>query len=211
MKNKIAVIGGAGKSGVYLVKALLRHGFPLKVLLLHPENFSITDPLIEVVPGDVRNYETVETLFEGCVAVVSTLGYTKGETVPVFSAASQNIIKAMDVRQISRYIVTTGLNVDTPSDDKSPRTRFATDWMKTNYPASTQDKQVEYEELVKSDVDWTLVRLPMIEQTDDLREIKVSLEDCPGENISATSLAEFIIRQLADETFIRQAPFIANA
>jgi nucleoside-diphosphate-sugar epimerase len=211
MKDKIAVIGGAGKSGIYLVKALLRHGFPLRVLLLHPENFTLTNPLIEIVPGDVRDYKTVESLFEGCRAVVSTLGYTKGETVPVFSAATLNIIKAMKVHQINRYVVTTGLNVDTPEDHKSPQTQFATDWMRTNYPQSTLDKQVEYEELVKSDVDWTLVRLPMINQTDEMPEIKVSLEDCPGDKISATSLAEFIIRQLPDETYVRQAPFIANA
>ena len=116
----------------------------------------------------------------------------------------------MDACKTSRYIVITGLNVDTPFDQKSPKTRFATDWMKTNYPLTTADKQLEYNLLSESNLDWTLVRLPMIEQTDDKGEIVVSLEDCPGKKISATDLAFFLIGQLSDKTYLRQAPFIAN-
>ena len=38
---KIAVIGGNGKSGTYLVKELLSQGFHLNLLIRHPENFLI--------------------------------------------------------------------------------------------------------------------------------------------------------------------------
>lgn len=55
-----------------------------------------------------------------------------------------------------------------------------------------------------------LLRLPLIEQTDEQGEIEVSLTDCPGRKISATDLANFIIKILKEGTFIKQAPFIAN-
>jgi hypothetical protein len=83
--------------------------------------------------------------------------------------------------------------------------------MYDNFPVTTADKQLEYETLLKSNVGWTLVRLPLIEQTDEREEIKTSLEDCPGDKISAASLAHFLIEQLTDDRFIRKAPFIANA
>jgi hypothetical protein len=111
---------------------------------------------------------------------------------------------------INRYIVITGLNVDTPLDNKSPKTKFATDWMYTNYPLTTQDKQLEYSILSDSIVDWTLVRLPMIEQTDTECEIQINMEDCPGDAISATALAVFLIHQLSDDHYIQKSPFIAN-
>ena len=82
--------------------------------------------------------------------------------------------------------------------------------MKNTYPASTANKQLEYELLVNSKTDWTLVRLPLIEQTDEQRPIVVSEIDCAGNGISATSLAHFLIEQLSSETYVRKSPFIAN-
>jgi NAD(P)H-binding len=116
----------------------------------------------------------------------------------------------MNECSIQRYIVTTGLNVDTPFDKKSPKTQSATDWMKTNYPKTTLDKQEEFNLLLDSDISWTLVRLPLIEQTDERRKILVSLEDCLGDKISATDLAYFLIEQLSDDSYARKCPFIAN-
>jgi len=206
---KIAVIGGTGKSGKYLVRELLQQGFQCKLLLRKPENLTIKSSFIEVVKGDARDYGPIRLLIDGCDAVISTLGQPKGETT-IFSQATQNVIRAMGECNVKRYLLITGLNVDTPFDKKGPKTKFGTDWMKTNYPETTSDKQVEYEVLVNSDVDWTIVRLPLIEQTNEQRNIQISLEDCPGDKISATDLAHFLIRQLTEDLYFRQAPFLAN-
>jgi putative NADH-flavin reductase len=207
--SKVAVIGGTGKSGKYLVKQLIRQGFSFKILVRNPENFPINSPLVEVVKGDARDYNSVCSLISGCQAVISTLGQPKGES-SIFSHATRNVIQSMNEFDVKRYVLTTGLNVDTQFDNKSPKTKFATEWMKTNYPETTSDKQEEYNILSQSKVDWTLVRLPLIEQTDSRNEISVNLEDCPGDKISATDLAEFLIGQLSDEIFIRKSPFIAS-
>jgi putative NADH-flavin reductase len=208
-KNKIAVLGSTGKAGIYLIQQLLKLEIPLKLLLRHPENFQINNPLIEIVPGDARNPEKVQSLVEGTIAVISTLGQPRGED-SIFSVATNNVIQAMRYFHIKRYIVCTGLNVDTPQDSKTAYTATATEWMKKNYPKTTADKQVEWELLQVSGLDWTLIRLPMIELTDVKKEIAVRLNDCPGENISATSLAIFLVDQLNDRTYIGSSPFIAN-
>lgn len=207
----IAVIGGTGKSGKYLVKQLLNQGFHFKALIRNPENFEIKNLLIEIVKGDAGEYKSVRSLVEGCKAVISTLGL--GQLVSeksIFSKATKNVIQAMNECNINRYILTTGLNVDTPFDKKSSKTKLATDWMKTNYPETAADKQTEYNILSETNLDWTLVRLPLIEQTDVKSEINMSLEDCPGDKISAASLAHFLIRQLTDNAFVNKSPFIAN-
>ena len=206
---KIAVIGGTGKSGRYLVKQLIRQGSHFKILMRNPENRQINYPNAEVVKGDARNYNAVYSLISNCQAIISTLGQPKGET-PIFSQATKNVIRAMIELDVKRYILTTGLNVDTPFDTKSAKTNSATEWMKTNYPETTADKQKEYDILSESNVNWTLVRLPLIEQTDERNEIAVSIEDCPGDKISAGDLAQFLIEQLSDKTFIKKSPFIAS-
>lgn len=208
---KIAVIGGTGKSGKYLVKQLIEQGFQLKILIRNPDNFQIKNSLVEVIKGDVINYSSISTLIEGCQAVISTLGLGIPASDPtIFSQATSNVIKVMNEQNVHRYIVTTGLNVDTPLDKKSPKTLFATDWMRKNFPISTANKQSEFDILSNSKVDWTLVRLPLIEQTDQKGEIIVSLEDCPGDKVSATDLANFLIEQLFTDSFVRKSPFIAS-
>lgn len=75
---------------------------------------------------------------------------------------------------------------------------------------NTADKQKEPTILVESNVDWTLVRLPLIEQTNEIGKVQISLEDCLGDKISATDLAKFLINQVTDNQYIKKSPFLSN-
>ncbi|RFZ90900.1 NAD-dependent epimerase/dehydratase family protein [Mucilaginibacter conchicola] len=207
--HTVALIGGTGKAGKYLLKQLLLQNFRVKLLHRKPETLRLNNPLIEVIKGDARDHHAIDMLLKGCDAVLSCLSQPVGEPT-IFSDAARNILQAMGKHKISRYITTAGLNVDTPTDKKSATTQFGTKWMYENFPLTTKDRQVEYELLAESDTDWTMVRLPLIEQTDRISEVNVSLTDCSGNNISATNLALFMIAQLTSEDFARQAPFIAD-
>jgi nucleoside-diphosphate-sugar epimerase len=196
----IAVIGGTGKSGKYLVRQLVLQNIPFRILI-HNEAPADLSPA-QIVRGNARNPA-------GCNAIISALGQPKGEP-SIFSDATRNVLAAMQTLNIKRYILTTGLNVDTPPDKKSPQTQAATTWMREHYPETTTDKQREYELLAASDIDWTLVRLPLIGLTEDTDAIVTSLEDCPGPGIHGTDLAQFLVSQLKDREYIRHAPFLAN-
>ncbi|GGD54746.1 NADH-flavin reductase [Emticicia aquatilis] len=209
--TKIAVIGGTGKSGKYLVRELIKQGYFIKLLLRPSTNRTDTPkhPLIEIIEGNANDYQSISTLIDGCEAVISTLGMgIPASEKTIFSQSTTNIIRAMNEHQIRRYVVITGLNVDTIWDKKSDKNLMATRWMYENFPISTADKQTEYALLIANNIDWTLVRLPLIEQTDEQRQTQTSLEDCEGDKVSATDLAHFLIEQLTDKTFIRQAPFL---
>lgn len=210
MKNHIiAVIGGTGKSGTYLIRELLANGYALKLLVRNPLRYTGSMEGVELVPGDIRNYHSALEVLKGCAAVISTLGQPRGEA-SIFSTASRNILRAMEVHGLKRYIVITGLSVHSRGDHKSEKVQRATEWMYTHFPETTLDKQVEQELLAKSTIDWTLVRLPLIIQTDEQFAIRIDLHDCPGDGISATDLSQFLVEQLSDKQYIRQCPFIAN-
>lgn len=208
---KVAVIGGTGKSGTYLTQLLQQNGYHIKLLVRNPAKAPENLTNIELVQGDISDYTTVYNLLSGCHAVISTLGMGIPASVPtIFTQSTANVLQAMEALHINRYIVTTGLNVDTPTDKKGLATQAGTDWMKKTFPASTANKQQEYELLAASKVNFTMVRLPLIEQTDESPSVITSLTDCPGNKISATSLGCFLIEQLTSTQFIRQAPFVAN-
>ena len=208
-KIKIAVLGGGGRTGKYLVNNLINRGFQIKLLLRKPEEFQIKSSLIEIIKGDSTDPEAICNLVQGCQAVISTVGQRLGEPL-VASQAVMNVLEAMDKFGLKRFISLAGLNVDTPCDRKSAETRMATEWMKTNFPEIHADRQKAYAFLAESTLDWTLIRVPYIEFVDAARELSVNLEDCPSGKINAGNLAIFMVDQLFDETFIQKAPFVAS-
>jgi len=207
--NRIAILGGGGRTGKYLVTQLINQGYRVKLLLRNPEKFELESPLIEILKGDVLEGDAILSLAEGCQAFISSVGQRKDEPL-VASQATINVLKAMAEYRIHRYILLAGLNVDTPFDKKSQETSAATDWMKKSFPEIHADRQKSYSILSASEVNWTLVRVPFIEFTDTVGETIVSLEDCRGKKISAADIATFIVNQLSDDTYIKKSPFIAN-
>ena len=62
--NKIAVIGGTGKAGKFLVKELVNQGFSIKILLRNSDKLKISSPLKKV--GDVADFVTVYSIQMQC-------------------------------------------------------------------------------------------------------------------------------------------------
>lgn len=208
-KNRIAILGGGGRTGKYILTQLLSQGYSVKLLLRNHENFQLENPFIEIVKGDAIDPEAILSLVKGCQVVISTVGQRKDEPL-VASQATINILKAMTEYGIKRYILVAGLNVDTPFDKKSPETITASEWMKMTFPVIHADRQKTYSILSTSDVNWTLVRVPFIEFSDTKGKTLVSLEDCRGVKVSAADIATFVVEQLSEDTYIKKSPFIAN-
>lgn len=207
--KRIAILGGGGRTGKFILAQLISRGYSVKALLRNPENLQLESPSIEIVKGDALDPEAIRALLQGCQAVISTVGQRKDEPL-VASQATMNILSVMAAHGIKRYILVAGLNVDTPMDKKSPETIAATEWMKMTFPAIHEDRQKTYSILSISDVNWTMVRVPYIEFTETLDEIRVSLEDCCGSKIGANEIANFVMEQLTNEAYVMKAPFIAS-
>jgi len=206
----VAVLGGGGRTGKYLINQLIEKGYRIKVLLRNPETFEIKSPLIQIVRGDALDFTVVSSLIDGCLAVMSTIGQRPGEPL-VAAQATENILKAMSNYGVKRYILVAGVNIDTPFDHKGPETIMATNWMKANFPVIQQDRQKAYTLLVESDINWTLVRVPFINFNSGTGNVRVNLDDCLGNQIEAGNIATFLIKQLSEETYFNTAPFICNA
>jgi putative NADH-flavin reductase len=206
---KIAVIGGTGKAGSFVIKELLKQGYSFKMLTRSSEKIIEKNPMIEVVTGNVRNYDTVLRLVSGCQAVISTLGPSKGEP-ETCSTAVWHLSRIMAKLNVKRYIEVAGLGIDTPDDKKGFRTRMITKMIKWFFPAVVNDRQKAYDILKAGKLKWTIVRCPMIQLTEEHRNLKVNLLDSPGNKISASDLATFLVNQLHDDKYIAKCPFVAS-
>lgn len=206
---KVALLGTTGKAGGYLLTQLLREGYAVKALIRNPENYLFTHPLLEIIPGDIKDLDTARSLLEGCDAVLSMIGQKPGEVL-ISSLATANIIQAMQEFGVKRYVLLSGITPDVPGDSKSEKVQQGSAWMRQTYPEVTADKQKAYELLTGSSTNWTMVRVPWIEQTDEKRGMTTDLQDCLGETITTADLADFFVSQLRDDTYSRKAPFVAS-
>jgi len=206
---KVAILGGSGKAGRFLVKQVSEAGYQIRLLLRNPEKLKLSWERIEFLQGDARDFPAIKSLLQGCDAVLSTLGQPKGEA-PIISIATGHVLTAMRELGIRRYILTRGASVDAPGDHKDFYTKIPTKLIQWTFPAYWADWQKELALLLESDVEWTLVRLPIIVEEPVAGDVKVNLERLPGKKINGTALANFLVTQLADKQYVRKAPFIAN-
>jgi putative NADH-flavin reductase len=206
---KVAILGGSGKAGRLLVKQTFEAGYQMRLLLRDPDKFKSSTERIEVLQGDARDYSSIKSLLQGCDAVLSTLGQPKGEA-PIISIATGHVLTAMRESGIQRYVRITGASVDAPGDHKDFYTKLPTKLIQWTFPAYWADWQKELALLMKSEVEWTLVRLPIIVEEPVASDVKVNLERLPGKKINGTALANFLVTQLTDKQYVRKAPFIAN-
>ena len=63
-KNLIAVLGGTGRIGTSVVKALRSHGFPVKVLTRSPEKIKTFPDGVEGLVGDPNDIKALEALVD---------------------------------------------------------------------------------------------------------------------------------------------------
>ena len=61
-KKNVAVIGGTGKSGKYLLKKIVTRDLRVKALVRNPATLSLQSPNLEITTGDVKDYATDELL-----------------------------------------------------------------------------------------------------------------------------------------------------
>ena len=208
-KNKIAIIGGSGKVGTFLVNHCIEKNFNIRLLLRNPEKFQVQIPNVEIVHGDAKDLNSIKMLVAGCRCVINAVGTTKGEK-PLHSIVTQNLLTAMSEHGIKRYIVLTGLVIDAEGDKKGFGTRIQSALMRFLFPEIIADKQKDYRMLTDSQLDWTVVRIPYLDVKKADRKTVVSLSDCKGKSIAGGNLADFLIEQIDSKEYVKKAPFLSN-
>ncbi|EDW81255.1 uncharacterized protein Dwil_GK11124 [Drosophila willistoni] len=105
--QRIAIIGGTGMTGQCAVDYALEKGLTVRLLYRTeatvPERFKSK---VQLVQGDVTNYEDVKRLIEGVDGVSVILGTrNKLEATTELSQGTENLIKAMKEAKLSKFSI----------------------------------------------------------------------------------------------------------
>jgi putative NADH-flavin reductase len=208
---KLTIFGATGKTGKYLVEQALQQGHHVTAFTRSPEKLTMENPELSAVTGDVRDLDPVLEAVGGADAVISVLGPTENKPTFAVTTGTKNILEAMQTHNVDRLIISAGAGVGDPRDEPKLVNRIINRILMLTARWVYEDMVQTVEAVRASDLDWTVVRVPMLvdgEPTGEIREGYVGKG--MGPRITRGDLAKFILDQLHREDQIQQAPAISN-
>ncbi len=208
---KLAVFGASGRTGKPLVAQALERGFEVRALVRDPAKLDVSQENLLVIRGDVLNATDVAETVDGCDAVLSVLGQTKGSPKDLQTVATRHIVAAMKTYGVTRVVSLTGAGVRDPNDRPKLVDRVFGLLLATVARNVIQDADAHAEVLRQSGLEWTLVRGPRLTEGPRTDTYKVGyVGKDSGTQASRADIADFMLRQLSDDAWVRKAPMVSS-
>lgn len=207
----VALLGGTGFAGGYILREALARGYSVRVLSRSPDKLAYLGSRISVIEGDARDPQALAKLLQSADAVISAIGPPRSggdSRSGLNSAVTQEMIAAMRAAGLARYIVISGAGVVLPGDQRDFLGWWMRQLVRLRYPGILEDRQSEFTLLAQSSLDWTLLRCPLLEAGEARAAPEVSLHTPGGFYLRAGELAKFALDQVTDRRYSRAGPFL---
>jgi len=209
--QKIALFGGSGRTGQHFLEQALAEGYDVRALVRDPKKISQQSDQLKLIVGDVLQPEDVDKAVQGSDIVVSLFGHVKGSPEWLQTNGTKNIISAMQKHGVERIISLSGGGLPFPEKDEPKfADRLIRGIMKIAVPKVLKDAIEHAKVLRESDRKWVIVRAPRLtdgERVGEYREGWVGVN--ASTKISRADLADFILKQVEDEKYNQQMPFVS--
>ena len=212
---KIVVFGATGIVGKAVVREALEKGHEVTVLTRDAGKVATRHERLHVVEGHVTDRNTVHNVLDGQEAVIQTLGIGgKGDGRPTtfVSDANKSILDEMERMNVRRLVA---ISVIGAGDSLAflpwiYRKLVLPLFMKW-FQAIMDDKNRMEPMIKKSSLDWTIVRCTTVKERPATGKVNATVDGKGLKfSISAADMATFIVNQLTDNRFLKQAPTISN-
>jgi putative NADH-flavin reductase len=205
---RVLIVGATGGTGRLLVAQALERGHAVTALVRDPSGLGIDHPRLEILQGDVLDYASVETAVRGQDAVLSALGHKRYfYPTRILSKGTSNLLRAMAAHGAPRFVCETSLGIgDSAGRMGLYYTLFV---IPVILPFYFWDKARQERLIAGSDAEWVIVRPGVL--TDGAKRGSYRHGLRVGSflrtvRISRADVAEFMLDQLASETYLRTAP-----
>jgi putative NADH-flavin reductase len=207
---KLLVFGSTGGTGRELVKQALKQGHEVTAFARSPDKLSdLTHPSLQVVRGDVLDPAAVEKAVAGHDAVLCAIGTGAGRST-LREEGTRNIVRAMEKAGVQRLICQSSMGVGDSRANLGFLTKYLIVPVFLRHAFADHERQ---EAVVKeSTLDWIIVRPPHLKDgpwTGTYRHgFPTTDTDIQGK-ISRADVADFMLKQLADTTYLHQTPGVS--
>lgn len=204
---KVVVFGASGKVGQKVVAKLLASDHQVVAFVYGGSSFSENKNL-EVVQGDVKDFDSVGKVVVGCDAVISTLGSWGTKTKDILSAGMANIVPAMEAQGVKRIISLTGADALLPSEKAQGIQLLTRPIFSLLAGKILHDGEDHLKTLEASSLDWTVVRSPVMNEKGSESFLLNTERSKPWETIHRDAVVAAMVSVLEENTHVKQAPVI---
>ncbi|MBK4728450.1 SDR family oxidoreductase [Oxynema sp. CENA135] len=207
---KLIIFGATGTVGRQVVEQALTQGHLVTAFARNPHRLEIEHPQLSRVRGDVMEFSVVKQAIQGQDAVVCVLGSGKKLTGTVRSRGTQQIIRAMEATGVRRLICQSTLGAGDSWGSLNFYWKYIMFGLILRDVFADHEKQEHY--VRQSQLDWTIVRPGAFldgERTGRYRHGFPGTDRSSQLKISRADIADFILKQLADNTYLHQAPSLS--
>jgi len=212
---KVTIFGATGFSGQAILADSIKQGHEVTILVRDASKIPIKHQNLTIVEGNVLNPQTVASVLHHQEAVIQCLGVGgKGDGKPTtfISDATKVIVDEMQKQQIKRLIAMSNVGAGNsiafqPWFFTKIILPYFMKWLKV----IIEDKNRMEPIIMNSNLDWTIVRCPNIVDKPAKGTCNATL-DGKGLKLSITlsDLSKFMVDQLKQTVFIKQAPSVSN-
>ena len=209
---RVLIIGASKGIGLETTRQALDAGHNVRALARSATAIAISNPSLEKMRGDALKTDDVETALVGVSVVIQTFGVGLGDLfrpVHLFSDASRVLIQAMKIQGVKRLICVTGFGAGDSRASISCLQRLP---FQIVFGRAYDDKSLQEQLIKESELDWTIARPGVLTSGPRTGHYQILSEACQWRNgiISRADVADFLVRQIGDQTYIRKTPVLIN-
>jgi putative NADH-flavin reductase len=209
---RVLIVGASKGVGLETTRQALDACHDVRALARSATAIAISNPNLEKMGGDALKTEDVEAALVGVDVVIQTLGVGLGDLfrpVHLFSDATRVLIAAMRSQSVKRLICVTGFGAGDSRASISCLQRLP---FQIVFGRAYGDKSLQERLIKESELDWTIVRPGVLTSGPRTGRYKILSDPSKWRNgiISRVDVADFLVRQIEDRTFVRQAPVLVN-
>lgn len=208
---KIAIFGATGGTGRQLVAQALAAGHDVVAFVRSPSKLDQRHEHLTIVQGQITDPGAVERAIAGVDAVISALSARPNAKGMPITVGTGHILAAMQKHRVRRLVFSAAPSARDPKDTADLRFRLMVGLVRLVARGAYTDMVGSAQKARASDTDWTIVRLPF--PTDDLAtgRVKVGLLGREsGTRISRADAAAFMLKEVQERRYLRQAPVIST-
>lgn len=209
---KITIFGATGGTGKQLVEQALEAGNEVVAFCRNPSKLNMRHEHLTIVHGELTDQALIEHAVSGAEAVISVLGPRGDSKNKPITEGTQNILAAMKKQGVRRLIISSTPSAKDPNDMPDFKFRALVALVKLAMHAAYEEIISVAETVRMSDLDWTIVRVSMLNNNPKSGKVKVGYvgKGEVGTRISRADMANFMLKQVQDTQYLRQAPVISN-
>ena len=210
----ILIVGASRGIGLETLKQALDAGHQVRALARSAKSIAIDHPGLIKITADAQDEQALITALKGVDTVIQTLGVKPSpkmvlQPIDLFSKATRALLPAMQRAGVGRLITVTGFGA---GDSRKRGGLLYKIGFNLFLRRAYDDKDVQEKLICDSDLDWTIVRPVILYDGARTGRYHVLTEPRTWRVgfISRSNVADFLVKQIDDQSYIHQTPVITG-